>query len=296
MRKIHPFNINDLKIAPQVGAPSRCAKATAAPRRGSSFRHAQGESYANRRWERGVLRARTKKVTRRRSTHARGDARLRALTEHALEIITVQDATGRFTYANEAVVRHLGYSPSELLGRNALDFLHPDDVEAMRETLSRHPRLAGRSARAAIASNTASGIGTAAGAGSRASRSTRSPIPRCSASSRTRATSPVARPMNDNLSAELRALSHRRRPVRRRGARIRHECAGRVRTGMGAGHRARLRLQRRGIPPTRLAELPRQRRLGGRKPGAHAALSRGRNRRIHRRRSAGPTVTSAGSR
>jgi hypothetical protein len=32
------------------------------------------------------------------------DARLRALTEHALEIITVQNADGTFTYANEAVV------------------------------------------------------------------------------------------------------------------------------------------------------------------------------------------------
>ena len=79
------------------------------------------------------MRARTKKLMRRRSTHARGDARLRALTEHALEIITVQDATGRFTYANEAVVHHLGYSPADLLGRNALDFLHPDDVVAMGE-------------------------------------------------------------------------------------------------------------------------------------------------------------------
>lgn len=61
------------------------------------------------------------------------DARLRALTEHALEIITVQDATGVFTYANEAVVRQLGYQAQELLGRNAVDFLHPDDAERMRE-------------------------------------------------------------------------------------------------------------------------------------------------------------------
>ncbi len=61
------------------------------------------------------------------------DARLRALTEHALEIITVQSADGTFTYANEAVVRYLGYSVRELLGRNASEFLHPDDVEAMRE-------------------------------------------------------------------------------------------------------------------------------------------------------------------
>jgi PAS domain S-box-containing protein len=61
------------------------------------------------------------------------DARLRALTEHALEIITVQSSDGTFTYANEAVVRYLGYSVSELLGHNAAEFLHPDDAETMRE-------------------------------------------------------------------------------------------------------------------------------------------------------------------
>jgi PAS domain S-box-containing protein len=61
------------------------------------------------------------------------DARLRALTEYALEIITVQDSAGVFTYANEAVARHLGYSVAELLGRNAIDFLHPEDAAAMRE-------------------------------------------------------------------------------------------------------------------------------------------------------------------
>ena len=64
---------------------------------------------------------------------AASDARLRALTEYALEIITVQDATGTFTYANEAVARYLGYSVQELIGRNAAEFLHPDDVAAMRE-------------------------------------------------------------------------------------------------------------------------------------------------------------------
>jgi PAS domain S-box-containing protein len=61
------------------------------------------------------------------------DARLRALTEHALEIITIQNADGTFTYANEAVARYLGYSVAELLGHNAAEFLHPDDADAMRE-------------------------------------------------------------------------------------------------------------------------------------------------------------------
>lgn len=61
------------------------------------------------------------------------EARLRALTEHALEIITVQDAKGVFTYANEAVARYLGYRVDELLGCNALDFMHPDDRESLNE-------------------------------------------------------------------------------------------------------------------------------------------------------------------
>jgi PAS domain S-box-containing protein len=78
-----------------------------------------------------------KKVTRQGAAHANADARLRALTEHALEIITVQDEAGNFTYANEAVVWQLGYSAHELLGRNALEFLHPDDAPMMRDRFRR---------------------------------------------------------------------------------------------------------------------------------------------------------------
>jgi PAS domain S-box-containing protein len=61
------------------------------------------------------------------------DARLRALTEHALEIITVQDAKGIFIYANEAVERYLGYSVTEIVGHNAYDFMHTDDRESLNE-------------------------------------------------------------------------------------------------------------------------------------------------------------------
>jgi PAS domain S-box-containing protein len=65
------------------------------------------------------------------------EARLRALTEFALEIVTVQDAAGVFTYVNEAVERYLGHSVADLVGKNALEFLHPDDEEAMREQFRR---------------------------------------------------------------------------------------------------------------------------------------------------------------
>ncbi|HET9472773.1 MAG TPA: PAS domain S-box protein, partial [Steroidobacteraceae bacterium] len=72
-------------------------------------------------------------MVRHRRARASGAARLRALTEHALEFVTVQDASGVFTYVNDAMARELGYLPRELLGRNAVDFLHPDDIPAMRE-------------------------------------------------------------------------------------------------------------------------------------------------------------------
>jgi PAS domain S-box-containing protein len=65
------------------------------------------------------------------------DARLRALTEYALEIITVQNANGQFTYVNEAVAGHLGHSVIELIGKNAADFIHPEELEMMRERFRR---------------------------------------------------------------------------------------------------------------------------------------------------------------
>ncbi|WP_152040528.1 PAS domain-containing sensor histidine kinase [Salinigranum salinum] len=49
------------------------------------------------------------------------------LLDHTIDIIVVLDETGEFQYANAAVRRVLGYDPEELIGRNALDLIHPDD-------------------------------------------------------------------------------------------------------------------------------------------------------------------------
>jgi PAS domain S-box-containing protein len=61
------------------------------------------------------------------------EARLRGRPEHVPEIITVQDAQGVFTHANEAAAATLGYRVDELVGQNALDFMHPDDRESLKE-------------------------------------------------------------------------------------------------------------------------------------------------------------------
>jgi PAS domain S-box-containing protein len=55
----------------------------------------------------------------------------RALIENANDLIWIVDVQGRFTYASPSTQRILGYSPQEIMGMNAFDFVHPDDREAL---------------------------------------------------------------------------------------------------------------------------------------------------------------------
>jgi PAS domain S-box-containing protein len=68
---------------------------------------------------------------RRRAEEERNasEARLRALVEHASDLIYLANPDGTLRYVSPAVKRMLDYAPEELLGRRLLDFVHPDDVE-----------------------------------------------------------------------------------------------------------------------------------------------------------------------
>jgi len=48
---------------------------------------------------------------------------------HSLDLICTFDGEGRFVEVSAAVRNILGYAPEELLGRNVLEFVHPDDRE-----------------------------------------------------------------------------------------------------------------------------------------------------------------------
>jgi hypothetical protein len=50
-----------------------------------------------------------------------------ALIENALDIVTIIDADGTIRYQSPAVERVLGHPPRALVGKNAFDFVHPDD-------------------------------------------------------------------------------------------------------------------------------------------------------------------------
>lgn len=51
------------------------------------------------------------------------------LIQNASDIIAVLEEDGTVRYSSPAVERVLGYEPREIVGANALDFLHPEDVE-----------------------------------------------------------------------------------------------------------------------------------------------------------------------
>jgi len=52
----------------------------------------------------------------------------RALIEYASDIITILDSEGVIQYESPSVEHILGYHPDELVGKNAFDFIHPDDI------------------------------------------------------------------------------------------------------------------------------------------------------------------------
>jgi PAS domain S-box-containing protein len=54
---------------------------------------------------------------------------LRSLVQYTSDIITVMDPSGTIVYQSPAIERILGYRVEELIGANAFEYIHPEDVE-----------------------------------------------------------------------------------------------------------------------------------------------------------------------
>lgn len=61
---------------------------------------------------------------------------LRMIEENVSDVISRIDPRGRYRYVSPAVTDATGYAESELIGRNVIEFLHPDDADAIDP---RHP-------------------------------------------------------------------------------------------------------------------------------------------------------------
>jgi PAS domain S-box-containing protein len=66
----------------------------------------------------------------------------RNLTENSLDVVSVLNIAGMFTYNSPSLKRVLGFEPADLQGMNAFDFVHPDDLALARESFefaAQHP-------------------------------------------------------------------------------------------------------------------------------------------------------------
>ena len=54
------------------------------------------------------------------------------ILEDSVDCFSMLDSHARMLYHSPAVERITGYTPAELLGKNAFDFIHPDDAENKR--------------------------------------------------------------------------------------------------------------------------------------------------------------------
>lgn len=57
------------------------------------------------------------------------EERFRSLIQNASDVITLLEVDGTILYESLSVERTLGYRPEELIGRNAFDYVHPDDLD-----------------------------------------------------------------------------------------------------------------------------------------------------------------------
>lgn len=72
------------------------------------------------------------------------EQRFRALIEHSQDAIALFGADGAILYASPSTTQVIGYKPEELLQRNMLEFIRPDYLESVGESLAeslRHPGI-----------------------------------------------------------------------------------------------------------------------------------------------------------
>ncbi len=60
----------------------------------------------------------------------------RALIEHASDLITVTNPDGSIRYESPAIHRLFGYEPGELVGKTALEYIHPEDADKATQALA----------------------------------------------------------------------------------------------------------------------------------------------------------------
>jgi PAS domain S-box-containing protein len=78
-------------------------------------------------------------VTERKQTEEalkESEERFQSLVRNATDLITVLEEDGTIRYESPTIERILGYLPEERIGKNAFDYLHPDDEDSSKATFA----------------------------------------------------------------------------------------------------------------------------------------------------------------
>ena len=89
-----------------------------------------------------LRRARSEKI-RAEEARRQSEERFRALIEHGADAVALVAPDGTMLFASQSTERMLGFSPVELVGRPGFERIHPDDLPAVRATLSEIAALPG---------------------------------------------------------------------------------------------------------------------------------------------------------
>lgn len=66
------------------------------------------------------------------------EEQLRLVTDNMIDMLTRIDAEGLYVYVSPSHKTQSGWEPCDLLGKNFIEFVHPDDAENVLETISKH--------------------------------------------------------------------------------------------------------------------------------------------------------------
>src|SRR5271165_5131616 len=61
----------------------------------------------------------------------------RSLIEHSPDAISLIDPHGKVLYASASTTKVFGYQPEELVGRNELELIHPEDLDDSSQVLQK---------------------------------------------------------------------------------------------------------------------------------------------------------------
>src|SRR5262245_4431288 len=74
----------------------------------------------------------------------------RHLFETSLDLILITDRQGSYVQVSPSAAAILGHKPEEMIGRNAAEFVYPDDLDGARQELRLAPRPASAQLRMSV--------------------------------------------------------------------------------------------------------------------------------------------------